>query len=57
MLGGTTIVNMENNNDQILNVATEDLLDELKALVEQAVQQYQEKCLLSFSKSHDRRVI
>jgi hypothetical protein len=48
---------MENNNDQILNVTMEDLPDELKALVEQVVQQYQEKCLLSFSNSHDWRVI
>jgi hypothetical protein len=57
MPGGTTIINIENNNDQILNVTMEDLPDELKALAEQAVQQYQEKCLLSISKSHDRRVI
>lgn len=55
MPDGTTIVNMDNSH--VINVTMDELPDELKALVTQAVQQYQDKCLLSFTKNHDKKVI
>jgi len=45
---------MENEN--VLNVTLDELLDLLKELVETAVNQYQEKCLLSFSRTRDKKV-
>ena len=40
----------------MLNVILDDLTDSLKELVEIAVNQYQEKCLLSFSRTRDKQV-
>jgi len=40
----------------MLNVTLDDLLDQLKDLVVTTVNQYQEKCLLSFSKNRDKKV-
>jgi len=51
---GPSIDNMKNEN--VLNVTVDDLLDQLKELVVIAVNQYQEKCLLSFSKNRDTKV-
>jgi hypothetical protein len=51
MPGGTTIVNM--NNEVILKVNLEDLPDDQKALVEQAAKAFREKCLLSYSRTHN----
>jgi hypothetical protein len=51
MLGRTTIVNM--NNEAILKVNLEDLLDYQKALVEQVVEAFREKCLLSYNRTCD----
>ena len=55
MLGGTTISNIKNKN--MLNVTLDELPDQLKELVTTAVNKYQEKCLLSFSKNRDKKVI
>jgi hypothetical protein len=44
-------------NDNVLNVNLDELPDPLKELLTTAVNQYQEKCLLSFSKNRDKKVI
>ena len=49
--GGTTIINM--NNEVILKVNLEDLPDDQKALIEQAIEEFREKCLLSYSRMCD----
>jgi hypothetical protein len=54
MSGGTTIVNMDYDNEQVLNISIDDLPKEAKALVEKAVQQYRDKCLSSFTKMRDK---
>ena len=41
----------------MLNVNLDELPDPLKELLTTAVNQYQEKCLLSFSKNRDKKVI
>ena len=47
--GGTTIVNMD--NDAILKVNLEDLLDDdQRELIGKAVEEFHEKCLLSYSR-------
>jgi hypothetical protein len=51
---GTTTDDMDNKN--VLNVTLDELPGQLKDLVVTAVNQYQEKCLLSFSKNRDRKV-
>ena len=40
----------------MLNVALDELPDQLKELVVTAVSQYQEKCLLSFTRTRDKKV-
>ena len=40
----------------MFNVTLDELPDQLKELVVTAVNQYQEKCLLSFSKNRDKKV-
>jgi hypothetical protein len=40
----------------VLNVTLDELSDPLKELLIIAVNQYQEKCLLSFSKNRDKKV-
>jgi len=40
----------------MLNVTLDELLNQLMELVITAVNQYQEKCLLSFSKNRDKKV-
>ena len=49
--GGTTIVNMD--NEAILKVNLKNLLDDQKALIEQATEEFCEKCLLSYSRKDD----
>ena len=49
--GGTIIVNMDNQT--ILKVNLEDLPDDQKALIEQAMEEFREKCLLSYSRTYD----
>ena len=40
----------------MLNVSLDELRNSLKKLVQTAVNQYQEKCLLSFSRTRDKKV-
>jgi len=40
----------------VLNVTLDELPDSLKELVKTTVNQYQEKCLLSFSRTRDKKV-
>ena len=40
----------------MLNVTLDELPDSLKELVQTTVNQYQEKCLLSFSRTRDKKV-
>jgi len=40
----------------VLNVTLDELSDSLKELVETAVNQYEEKCLLSFSRTSYKKV-
>jgi hypothetical protein len=47
----TTIVNMDNQT--ILKVNLEDLPDDQKALIEQAIEEFREKCLMSYSRTRD----
>ena len=51
---GPTVINMDNEN--VLNVTLDELPDSLKELVETAINQYKEKCLLSFSRTRDKKV-
>jgi len=44
------------DNENVLNVTLDELPDSLKELVETAVNQYQEKCLFSFSRTRDNKV-
>ena len=48
---GTTIVNMD--SEAILKVNLEDLPDDQKALIKQAIEEFREKCLLSYSRMSD----
>ena len=41
------------DNQMILKVNLEDLPDDQKALIEQAAEEFREKCLLSYSRMHD----
>ena len=41
------------NNNAILKVNLEDLLDDQKALIEQAAEEFKEKCLLSYSRTRE----
>jgi len=55
MPGGTTIVKMD--NEHILNVSMDELPEDLKTLVETAIEEYRNKCLLCFTKTRDQAVI
>ena len=50
-LGGTTIVNMGNDN-KTTNVSLEELSEEQKQLVEKTTNDFRTKCLESFRKTH-----
>jgi hypothetical protein len=41
------------DNQMILKVNLEDLPNDQKALIEQATEEFREKCLLSYSRTHD----
>jgi hypothetical protein len=45
---------MDYDNEQVLSISIDDLPEEAKALVEKVVQQYRDKCLLSFTKMRDK---
>jgi hypothetical protein len=51
MPGGTTIVDMD--NQAILKVNLEDLPKDQKALIKQGAEEFREKCLLSYSRTHN----
>ena len=45
------------NNRDILMVPYEDLPDEDKDIISNAIKEFQNKCLLSYTKMHDNKVI
>jgi hypothetical protein len=55
MPGGTTIVMAAHNNRDILMVPYEDLPDKDKNVIGKAIEEFQNKCLLS--KTHDNKVV
>ena len=57
MLDGTTIVMAVYNDKDILIVPYEDLPDEDKEVIGKAIEEFQNKCLLSHTKTHDNKVV
>ena len=57
MPGGTTIVMAAHNNRDILMVPYEDLPDEDKSVIGKAIEEFSNKGLLSYTKTHDNKVI
>jgi hypothetical protein len=55
--GGTTIVMAVYNNIDIFIVPYEDLPDEDKNVISMAMEEFQNKCLLSYAKTRDNKVI
>jgi hypothetical protein len=49
--GGTTIVMTSKDNSHVLNVPYEELPDEDKDFINNAMEQYQDKCLLAYSRN------
>ena len=45
------------NNSDILMVPYEDLPDEDKDVISKAIEEFQNKCLLSFTKTRDNKVV
>ena len=54
---GTTIVMVVHNNKDILMVPYEDLPDEDKDVIGKAIEEFQNKCLLSYIKTRDNKVV
>ena len=52
-LGGTTIVMAVHNNKDILMVPYKDLPDEDKDVIGKAIEEFQNKCLLSYTKTRN----
>ena len=52
-----TIVMAAHNNDNILMVHYEDLPDEDKDTIGKATEEFQKKCLLSYTKTRDNTII
>jgi hypothetical protein len=57
MSGETTIVVAVYNNKDILMVAYEDLPDEDKDIINKSMVEFQNKCMMSYTKSHDNKII
>ena len=55
--GGTTIVTAVHNNKDILMVPYKDLRDEDKNVISKAIEEFKNKCLLSYTKTRDNKVI
>ena len=55
--GGTTIVMAVHNNKDILMVPYKDLPDEDKDVIGKAIEEFQNKCLLSYTKICDNKVV
>ena len=45
------------NNDNILMVHYEDLPDEDRDTINKAMEEFQKKCLLSYTKTHDNIIV
>ena len=45
------------NDSGILMVSYEDLPDEDKDVISKAIEEFQNKCLLSYTKTHDNKVV
>ena len=54
---GTTIILVAHNNRAILIVPYEDLPDDDKDVIGKAIEEFQNKCLLSYTKTHDNKVV
>ena len=57
MSSGTTIIMAVPNNKDILMVPYEDLPDEDKDVIGKAIEEFQNKCLLSYTKTHGKKVV
>ena len=55
--GGTTIVMVAHNNNDILMVPYEDLPDGDKDVISKAIEEFQNKCLLSYIKTRDNTIV
>ena len=55
--GETTIVMAAHNNRDILIVPYEDLPDEDKDVISKAIEEFQNKCLLSYTKTCNNKVV
>ena len=54
---GTTIIMVAHNNRDILIVPYEDLPDEDKDVIGKAIEEFQNKCLLSYTKTRDNTIV
>ena len=52
-----TIAMATYNNSDILMVPYEDLLDDDKDVISKAIEEFQNKCLLSYTKTRDNKVV
>ena len=52
-----TIIMAAYNNSDILMVPYEDLPDEDKDFISKAIEEFQNKCLLSYTKTRDNKVV
>ena len=52
-----TIIMVTYNNSDILMVPYEDLPDKDKDVINKAIEEFQNKCLLSYTKTHDNKVV
>ena len=55
--GTTTSVMVAYNNNNILIVPYEDLPDGDKDVISKAIEEFQNKCLLSYTKTRDNKVV
>jgi hypothetical protein len=58
MPGGTTIIIMSTSigSEAILNVTFEELPEEWHNTIERAMQQFKDKCMLSYAKDHEGKI-
>ena len=52
-----TIIMAAHNNRHILIVPYEDIPDEDKDVISKAIEEFQNKCLLSYTKTHDNKIV
>jgi hypothetical protein len=54
MPNGTTIVmELPHNNKDILNITLDELSEEDRTIINKAMEEFKEKCLLSYARMHD----